>query len=246
MKGELRNKAKEKFTLDRFADAGIFKNSKPDISDIWSEQRSMHSQQIMLNNKARARRRAKISAIYAKIHNSVTVQKRVLVIVALAIFVSIFLVRVITSEKSPTSTLGVTSTEKGATQTDDGRTDEELNFDVLSPSEEPGLQSVKRKSPSGDLLFTFKDSIDGINIEVTQQKLPPNFEVAPAVELEKIATNFQATNVIRIDDSVAFHGINEKTGIQRLFTIKQGILISIVASAKVPDDSWVGYLLKLQ
>ncbi len=65
------------------------------------------------------------------------------------------------------------------------------------------------------MIVTFADKLEDIEIEVTQQKLPDNFKSAPAAELQKIATNFQATNVIQIDDAVVYHGIMKKQAFSR-------------------------------
>jgi hypothetical protein len=104
---------------------------------------------------------------------------------------------------------------------------------------------VTRRTPTGVLLHTYRDSLEGTEIEVTQQELPESFKTSPSTELEKMAKSFQATDVIQIDQSTIFHGLDEKTRVQSLFTIKANVLISIRSAIKLSDDIWAAYFLSL-
>ncbi len=128
---------------------------------------------------------------------------------------------------------------------DDGKTDEKPTFAVLYPADKKELVAVTRKTPNGQLLHTYKDTVEGIEVEVTQQELPESFKSAPNVELEKIAKNFQATDIIQIDEAFVYHGLDEKTRVQSLFTIKNDTLISIRSAEKLLDDTWAAYILSL-
>jgi hypothetical protein len=75
---------------------------------------------------------------------------------------------------------------------------------------------------------------------VTQQEVPKKFD------LEKTATEFQATDIIQIDDNKIYHGYSEKGGIQSLIFIKNDKLITIRSPEKFTDDQWAGYVISLQ
>lgn len=142
--------------------------------------------------------------------------------------------------------LGVNSIS-GGSQTDDGKTDEVPEFKILYPKNKPDdFTAVTRKTPTGLLLHTYADNIDGIEIEVTQQQLPDSFKSAPFVELEKMAKNFQATDIIQIDEAFVYHGLDEKTRVQSLFTVISDTLISIRSAEKISDDQWAAYILALE
>lgn len=146
---------------------------------------------------------------------------------------------------SPKS-LGATSVSSiDNSASDDGKTDEKPTFNILYPADKKDLVAVTRKTPNGQLLHTYKDTLEGIEVEVTQQELPESFKSAPNVELEKIAKNFQATDIIQIDEAFVYHGLDEKTRVQSLFTIKNNTLISIRSAEKLLDDTWAAYILSL-
>lgn len=129
---------------------------------------------------------------------------------------------------------------------EDGRTDESPDFKPLKPLGKKDLKEVTRRTPSGELIFTYRDEVQTIGIEVTQQKVPETFKVNQADKLKEMASSFQALNVIQIDDMLIYHGLSEKTNVQSLFFIKNESLVSIKASSKISDDDWTGYILSLQ
>lgn len=128
----------------------------------------------------------------------------------------------------------------------DGKTDEKPSFSILHPNGKEELLEVTRKTPTGVLLHTYRDTVEGAEVEVTQQELPESFKSSPTAELEKMAKNFQATDIIQIDEAFVYHGLDEKTRVQSLFTIKNNVLISIRSNVKLSDDTWAGYILSLQ
>lgn len=151
---------------------------------------------------------------------------------------------VVTNRNSSDNISGVLSA--GTETPQDGRTEEKPGFKVLYPGDKKDLVAVTRKSPSGVLIHTFLDSIDGTEIEITQQELPAILKENSATELQKIAKSFQATDIIQIDETLVYHGLDEKTSVQSLFTIKSGTLISIRSAQKLSDDKWAAYVLSLE
>ena len=107
--------------------------------------------------------------------------------------------------------------------------------------------NVLRVSPAGnDPVYVFLDTLEGTQIKISQQKVPKTFDYNRAVELERVAKDFQATNVIQIDGDKVYHGLNEKTNTQSLLFIKKNLLVTISSSNKLEDDKWTGYILGLR
>lgn len=141
----------------------------------------------------------------------------------------------------PTGTLGDSTSSLPIA---DDLTREKPKFPILYPSSKsPDDFDVVRISPEGaDVSYTFLDRFteDGQIFKVTQQEIPKNFDI------EKIATDFQATNIIQIDDDKVYHGYSEKGGIQSLIFTKNDRLITIRSPEKFTDDQWAGYIISLQ
>jgi hypothetical protein len=121
---------------------------------------------------------------------------------------------------------------------------EKPDFTLLFPE---GTNSsdydVVRISPSeADPSYTYLDRFteNGQIFKVTQQEIPSSFDLA------KTATDFQATSIIQIDDSVIYHGYSEKGGIQSILFVKDNKLISIRSPEKFADDLWASYYLSLK
>lgn len=152
-----------------------------------------------------------------------------------------------------TDLLGATSTDSASlgSQNDDlngNSTNEEPDFNIYYPSgtSPEGLKNVTRKAPDGSIIYSYNDELDGIGIEVTQQRVPESIKSSLAIELEKIAKNFQATIMMQVDENTVYSGINEKSGTQTIITAKKDVLIFIKASTKIKEDSWVGYIAGLK
>lgn len=127
------------------------------------------------------------------------------------------------------------------------------------PKESPSFQMLKplgrkndnleivRVSPEGnDPVYAFTDRLDTAQINVSEQLVPKTFDYNRDVELERVAKDFQATNVIQIDSTKVYHGLNEKTKAQSLVFIKSDLLIFIKSNEKLTDEQWTGYILTLQ
>lgn len=146
--------------------------------------------------------------------------------------------------ETETSTLGQSTGGQGT----GGKTDlpvETPAFSLLYPSEvNPSNVQTVRVSPAGaDQVYAYIDKIGEAQLRISQQQLPANFQADPASELQKLATGFQATNVIELDGSKIFHGYNDQAGgTQSLIFIKKNLLILIASSKKLDDDVWAGYI----
>jgi hypothetical protein len=160
------------------------------------------------------------------------------------------------TKKAPSvATTGkVISQVAGATDTTSDKTIKSIDtsvkpdFTLLLPSGKRSDQvSFAKVSPEGnDAVYAFVDKLDGYEIKVSEQKVPKQFDYNRDVELERVAKNFQATNVIQIDSTKVYHGYSEKQKVQSLVFIKKDRLVFISSPTKLSDDTWTGYVLDLK
>jgi hypothetical protein len=123
-----------------------------------------------------------------------------------------------------------------------GAVTEEPTFSLVYPAgkSRESLENVTRKSPGGDVIHTFKDTLNNTGIEVTMQEKPESFD------LEKLAEDNYLANRIQVDSNIIYHGQDDTTGAQFLVTTKNNVLIFIRADQPLADDAWAGYYLSLQ
>lgn len=124
----------------------------------------------------------------------------------------------------------------------DGKIEEDPPFEPMYPlgSMSETAANVTRRTPGGDIIHTFRDDLGGVELEVTQQEIPENFDLA------EVAKDFSATSTIQIDDITVYHGYSEEVGVQSLFFHKKGVFVSIRAAQKITDDQWASYIVSLQ
>lgn len=160
-----------------------------------------------------------------------------------AFFILVVLVSVFNGGSDKQATLGDSSSNTSVKEQDLPR---ELpsDFELLFPQgrSEADYDVVRISPDNVDPSYTYIDRMneDSTVFRVTQQKVPNDFE------LEDVATNFQATNVIQIDQNKIYHGFNDEAGVQSVIFIKSGNLFTISSSMKYTDDNWVGYYLSLR
>jgi hypothetical protein len=125
---------------------------------------------------------------------------------------------------------------------------EKPSFNILYPEghKNEGVDTVKVSPAGNDPVYAFSDTVEGAQVTVSQQQVPKSFDYNQAVELERVAKDFQAINVIQIDANKVYHGLNEKTKVQSLIFIKNNLLVFIRSSNKLTDDQWTGYILSLK
>lgn len=102
----------------------------------------------------------------------------------------------------------------------------------------------KQTSPGGETYYDFMDSINGVAIRVSQQKLPENFKQATDDSIAKLAKGYNANRSFDAIGTKVYIGINTK-GQQSLIFTRDSLLVFIVSGQTVPDDAWKDYIAKL-
>jgi hypothetical protein len=243
--------------------------SKPDLFSIWDDQRKMDAEekkmaQELAETKRKARElqktlrkhqfgeakiklgtKSKVVATKSKSHFTKTKSwivsnKKKTSILALFLLVPIVMFTVFSgNNETPTDTLG-----ESVNISSQDLPREKPDFELLYPAgSDEGTLEVVRNSPQGsDPSYVYVDSFTDADekFQVSQQREPDNFD------LEKTSKDFQATNIIQIDDSKVYHGYSEKAGIQSLMFVKDGKLVLISSPKKFPDDQWANYIISMK
>ena len=104
-----------------------------------------------------------------------------------------------------------------------------------------------RVSPkSSDPVYAFADTINGIQINISEQPLPDAFTLDPTTHVTELAKQFNATKpLVAGTGATAFIGSSPQ-GVQSVVATKQELLILVRSVGVIPDAAWGSYLESLQ
>ncbi|MEO5691360.1 MAG: hypothetical protein ABIQ64_04190 [Candidatus Saccharimonadales bacterium] len=100
--------------------------------------------------------------------------------------------------------------------------------------------------PDGNPVFAYIDTVDRIQITVSQQPLPDDFSSDPDKEVKDLALGFNASNRRVADDATVYFIGTSTKGPQSVILAKQKTLILIKSMAQIKDASWSRYIASLQ
>lgn len=101
--------------------------------------------------------------------------------------------------------------------------------------------SPKESAP----VYAYKDTVDDVEIKVSQQPIPDNFVQNVDSSVSNLAKSYNATNQLIVDGLKIYIGNNAK-GPQTVIFTKDDILILITSTAKISDSSWSNYIKSLR
>ncbi|HVU59845.1 MAG TPA: hypothetical protein VHC98_03330 [Candidatus Saccharimonadales bacterium] len=99
--------------------------------------------------------------------------------------------------------------------------------------------------PDRDPAYAYVDHIGAVQVDVSEQPLPANFEHDTASQIAQLAAGFNATDTLTAGSLVAYIGTSAK-GPQSVIFAKGNLLILIKSGAVVPNDQWAAYLESLR
>ena len=99
--------------------------------------------------------------------------------------------------------------------------------------------------PDKEPVFAYVDSIDSVQVFVSQQPLPVAFKNDAVAEAKKLAQQLGTTEQLTDDGLTAFVSTSAK-GPQATIAVKKDLLILIRSGAKIKNASWIGYINTLQ
>lgn len=223
---------------------------KPKKSDLFEEDDddllelySLIAQDQKNTNKKSKKGRGLVASSTKKTIKKIVQKRKKLIFASFIIVFGIIALTFILKDE-PKDIAGVSTTS----QTHSGELPREKpSFQILYPGNKTAEnvgETVKISPPENAPVYTYLDQLNGIQINVSQQELPQNFKSNQDGELEKLAKNFQANNVIKVDSIIVYHGANE-SGVQSLIFIKGNLLITIRSSNTISDDTWAAYISAL-
>lgn len=110
-----------------------------------------------------------------------------------------------------------------------GKTDKALNGKTIT-------------APGGEQTYQFSDIVDGIAINVSEQKLPASFSSDGSNgALKKFAEGFNATAMLTVDGVTVYTGTSAQGPEWAIFARKD-LLIIIRATSTLSDTSWKHYI----
>lgn len=174
---------------------------------------------------------------------SASTKKKVHVMVAVSLIVLIGYAYM--QKSSPTNSSG--NATGSSSQEPVGGTSPQ--YQTLTPSgkdvEEFG--GWKRVSPpSSNPVFAYSDTIDRIQISVSQQPLPRDFSSDPDKDIKELAEGFNANDRHVADDATVYFIGTSSKGPQSVILSKKDTLILIKAPAQIKPESWSAYIATLQ
>ncbi len=100
--------------------------------------------------------------------------------------------------------------------------------------------------PDSNPVFAYIDTLDKIQISVSQQPLPNNFSTNPDKEVKDLALGFNASNRRVADDATVYFIGTSTKGPQSVILAKDKILILMKSPAQINDASWGRYIASLK
>lgn len=126
--------------------------------------------------------------------------------------------------------------------------DQKPSYNTVLPDNKSidDLGGWQRISPDDrDPVFAYVDSIDGVQINVSQQELPQSFKEDTAGSVKKLAEQFSANQEVPVEDLVVYLG-NSTKGPQSVVFARDNLLILIKSSGKLNNRQWGEYISSLR
>ncbi len=116
----------------------------------------------------------------------------------------------------------------------------------------PGTTSIaklggwqKLTPPDGTAIYVFTDSIDGVDINVSQQPLPASLKDDSEAKVSEVAKGYNETKSIYAATTKVYIGTNAD-GPQSVIFTKNKLLVLIKSRSVIKDELWVTYINSLE
>lgn len=108
------------------------------------------------------------------------------------------------------------------------------------------LGGWQRISPNDrSAVFTYIDTIDNVQVNVSEQPLPEEFQEDTAAQIEQLAKGFKADEKVTVGSTEVYIGTSVD-GPQSVIFAKNDLLILIKSVSKIESTSWASYVNSLQ
>ena len=99
--------------------------------------------------------------------------------------------------------------------------------------------------PNTTPVYSYNDTLEGVQIGVTQQPLPEAFKREPELQTSKLAERDNATIKFNAGNTTVYMG-NSARGPQSLYLTKNGLLVLVKSQRKISENAWITYIQALQ
>jgi hypothetical protein len=103
---------------------------------------------------------------------------------------------------------------------------------------------TKVSPPTHSPVFAYVDTLGKATLTVSQQPLPETFKDDPANALEELASGYNATQKLVVEDQTAYVGLSSK-GPQSIIFTKNNLLILIKTNIPLTNDQITSYIISL-
>lgn len=126
--------------------------------------------------------------------------------------------------------------------------DQRPGFDTVLPAGK-SIQELggwaRVSPPDKDPVFAYIDTVDGVQVNVSQQPLPDNLKKDLSGELAKLAEQFNAKEMVAVGNMTAYIGTSIK-GPQSVVFATEQLLVLIKSYDKLSNERWATYLSSLE
>jgi len=98
--------------------------------------------------------------------------------------------------------------------------------------------------PDSDPVFAYADTINNVNVTVSEQPLPSSFKSAVDIHVASLAEQYNATKQLHAGSTTVYVGTSAK-GPQSVILTEKGVLILIKSQKTISDKAWINYVNSL-
>lgn len=122
-------------------------------------------------------------------------------------------------------------------------------FDTVLPAHK-SIESLggwtRVSPPDRDPVFAYIDTLNRIQITVSQQPLPTDFSSNPDEDIKEMALDFNAKERVVADDATVYFVGTSTKGPQSVITTKNNLLILIKSPVQIKNEQWSRYIADLK
>jgi hypothetical protein len=100
--------------------------------------------------------------------------------------------------------------------------------------------------PTSNPVFAYVDTLERVQISVSEQPMPENFSNNPDEDVKDLALNFNAKERVVADDATIYFIGTSTKGPQSIIFTKKGVLILIKSPVQIKNEAWSKYIAELQ
>ncbi len=153
------------------------------------------------------------------------------------------------SEPAAQESLGASTVDESVPRQDTLQSLRTTDFELLWPSgmNIDNTEVVKVSPPQNDPVYAYISEFSGVELRISQQQIPSDFDGVVSQRVEEVARSFQATDKLQVDEVTVYHGFSDKFGgVQSLIFTKDDLLVFVSSPKSFSEIEWAGYISGLK